>query len=413
MDGKAFLHALFLGFELGMFLGCMAWMLPRFSKNLEDVGEIAYISPTLFFIALFLNLSGFISGNYLILRFAPIFAILSILIFWQNFREKFFTSFLHIPFLYFLLGFTLVLLMKINLHPLFVSSAMVGFTIVMGSKWFPIIFGQIPKNKTSILPNILQHILHNVFLLGYPYNTILMEISFSLGGIIISFVAGLLSFLSPCVLPLVPAYLGYVSGLNVMEIKSGKGGRRVIAGILAFVLGFSLVFTLMGLTASAVGLFLAQNKKVISVITGILLIIFGLHLVGIMRIPFLDYEKKAHINVRSANLLLSFLMGITFALGWTPCIGPTLSGILALAAISGTVLQGGILLFIYSLGLGIPFILSGILASKVFEFISRVRTLLRYFEIASGILLIALGILVMTGLLAYLSYIFPNWEPPI
>jgi cytochrome c-type biogenesis protein len=240
-----------------------------------------------------------------------------------------------------------------------------------------------------------------------------MEISFSLGGIIISFVAGLLSFLSPCVLPLVPAYLGYVSGLNVMEIKSGKGGRRVVAGILAFVLGFSLVFTLMGLTASAVGVFLAKNKKVISVIAGILLIIFGLHLVGIMRIPFLDYEKKAHINVRSANLFLSFLMGITFALGWTPCIGPTLSGILALAAISGTVLQGGILLFVYSLGLGIPFILSGILASKVFEFISRVRTLLRYFEIASGILLVALGILLITGLLAYLSYIFPNWEPPI
>jgi cytochrome c-type biogenesis protein len=168
-----------------------------------------------------------------------------------------------------------------------------------------------------------------------------MEISFSLGGIIISFVAGLLSFLSPCVLPLVPAYLGYVSGLNLVEIKSGKRGRRVVAGILAFVLGFSLVFTLMGLTASAIGLFLAKNKKVISVIAGILLIIFGLHLVGIMRIPFLDYEKKAHINVRSANLFLSFLMGITFALGWTPCIGPTLSGILALAAISGTVCRAG------------------------------------------------------------------------
>jgi len=151
LDGKAFLHALFLGFELGMFLGCMAWMLPRFSKNPEDVGKIAYLSPALFFIALFLNLSGFISGNYLTLKFAPIFAILSILIFWQNFRGKFFTPFLHIPFLYFILGFTLVLLMKVNLHPRFVSSAMVGFTILMGSKWFPIIFGQIPKKIDPIL----------------------------------------------------------------------------------------------------------------------------------------------------------------------------------------------------------------------------------------------------------------------
>ncbi|MFZ8834010.1 MAG: hypothetical protein ACO2O5_07395 [Candidatus Caldipriscus sp.] len=132
---------------------------------------IAYLSPALFFIALFLNLSGFISRNYLILRFAPIFAILSILIFWQNFRGKFFTSFLHIPFLYFLLGFTLVLLMKINLHPLFVSSAMVGFTIMMGSKWFPIIFRQIPKKldfllKTSIFLISLApffQIFYNIF----------------------------------------------------------------------------------------------------------------------------------------------------------------------------------------------------------------------------------------------------------
>ena len=237
-----------------------------------------------------------------------------------------------------------------------------------------------------------------------------MEVTLSVSGILISFLAGLLSFLSPCVLPLVPAYLGYVSGLNVMEIKGGKGGRRVIFGILAFVIGFSVVFTFMGLTASAIGTFLAQNKKILSVIAGILLVIFGLHLLGILRIPFLDYERKAHINVSSSNLLLSFLMGITFALGWTPCIGPTLSGILALAAISDTVWQGGILLFVYSMGLGIPFILSGILASKVFEFISRVRTVLRYFEIASGILLIILGFLLISGLLFYISYVLPSWE---
>ncbi len=240
-----------------------------------------------------------------------------------------------------------------------------------------------------------------------------MEVSLSAGWVLISFLAGVLSFLSPCVLPLVPAYLGYVSGLNVMEIKSGKGRNRVIFGIWAFVLGFSLIFTLMGLTASSIGIFLAKNKKTVSVIAGILLIIFGLHLTGILRIPFLDYERKAHLNVSSARFLISFLMGMTFALGWTPCIGPTLSGILALAAMSSTIWQGGILLFIYSMGLGIPFILSGILASKVFEFISGIKTFVRYFEIVSGILLIALGFLLITGILSYISYIFPNWESPL
>ncbi len=240
-----------------------------------------------------------------------------------------------------------------------------------------------------------------------------MEVSLSAGWVLISFLAGILSFLSPCVLPLVPAYLGYVSGLNIMEIKSGKGRSKVIVGILAFVLGFSLIFTLMGLTASSIGIFLAENKKTFNVIAGILLIIFGLHLTGIMRIPFLDYERKAHINVSSVSFLISFLMGMTFALGWTPCIGPTLAGILALAAMSSTIWQGGILLFIYSMGLGIPFILSGILASKVFEFISNIKTLVRYFEILSGILLIALGFLLITGILSYVSYIFPNWESPL
>ena len=155
-QGKALLHALFLGFELSMFLGCMAWMLPRFSKNLEDVRGITHISPILFFVAVTLNLSGFLLGNYTILRLASVPAILSILIFWQNFRKKFFTTFLNLPFLYFLLGFTFALIMKIDLHPRFVSSAMLGFAVIMGSWWYPIIFSQNPKRldlflKTSIL----------------------------------------------------------------------------------------------------------------------------------------------------------------------------------------------------------------------------------------------------------------------
>ncbi len=142
LQGKPFLHSIFLGFELAMFLGCMAWMLPRFSKNLEDVKGQAYLSPILFSVALTLNLGGFILGYYPILRLASAFAILSILTFWKNFKNKFFTPFLHLPFIYFSLGFTFALLMKTKLHPYFVSSAMVGFAIIMGSRWYPLIFVQ-------------------------------------------------------------------------------------------------------------------------------------------------------------------------------------------------------------------------------------------------------------------------------
>ncbi len=239
------------------------------------------------------------------------------------------------------------------------------------------------------------------------------NIGFGVGSMVISFVAGLLSFLSPCVLPLVPAYLGYVSGLSVAELKAGKGGGQLLAGIISFVLGFSVVFTLMGLTASAVGVFLAKNKSIIGFLAGILLIIFGVHLIGIIRIPILDYEKRAEFQAKTANIFVSFLMGAAFAFGWTPCIGPTLSGILALAAVSETISQGGVLLFIYSMGLGIPFILSGIFAGKIFEFIAKTKKALRWFEIISGILLIILGILLITGWIQYISYIIPQWELPL
>lgn len=236
------------------------------------------------------------------------------------------------------------------------------------------------------------------------------NMGFTVGGMGISFIAGLLAFLSPCVLPLVPAYLGYVSGLSIAELKAGKGGKQLLLGVISFVLGFSVVFTLMGLTASTVGVFLAKNKSIIEFLAGILLIIFGVHLIGIIRIPILDYEKRAEFHAKTANVFVSFLMGTAFAFGWTPCIGPTLSGILALAAVSDTVLQGGILLFIYSMGLGIPFILSGIFAGKIFGFIAKTRKALRFFEIVSGVLLIILGILLITGWIRYISYIIPQWE---
>ncbi len=238
-------------------------------------------------------------------------------------------------------------------------------------------------------------------------------VSLSIGGVVISFLAGLLSFLSPCVLPLVPAYLGYVSGMSISELKSGKRGTQLFLGVVAFVFGFSVVFVLMGMTASAVGVFLAKNKNIIGLVAGVLLILFGLHLMGILRIPILDCEKRAEVQVKTANVFFSFLLGAAFAFGWTPCIGPVLSGILALAAVSDTVWQGGILLFVYSMGLGIPFILSGMFAAKLFSFIARTRKALKIFELVSGLLLILLGILLITGWIQYIVYFLPQWELPL
>ncbi len=302
-----------------------------------------------------------------------------------------------------------------------------------------------------------------------------MELTgFTLGGVVLSFVAGLLSFLSPCVLPLVPAYLGYVSGLSVAEIKSGKGSGKVIVGILFFVLGFSLIFVLMGATASAVGQFLIKNKRVLGWIAGPLLAIFGMALLGafsyrqyrerpravrilgwiiflavllvpifmfstkavsvwvpivylvvvaavswvlnyydIINFDFINYEAKAEVHTNTTNIFVSFVMGAAFALGWTPCIGPILSGILGLAAMSETLWQGMILLFVYSMGLGVPFILSGVFAAKIFEFIRSVRGLLRGFEIISGLLLIVLGILLATDWIQQIAYMLPQWELPL
>ena len=302
-----------------------------------------------------------------------------------------------------------------------------------------------------------------------------MEITgFTIGAVVLSFVAGLLSFLSPCVLPLVPAYLGYVSGLSVAEIKSGKGSGRVITGIVFFVLGFSLVFVLMGATASAVGQFLLSNKRVLGWIAGPLLAIFGMALLGLfnyrmerewgravrlvgwviflfflitpialfstkavsvwvpigyltavslvawvlnylnlINFDFINYEAKAEVHTNTANLFVSFVMGAAFALGWTPCIGPILSGILVLAASSETLWQGMFLLLVYSMGLGVPFVLAGVFAAKIFDFIRSVRGLLRGFEIVSGILLIALGVLLATGWIQQIAYMLPQWELPL
>ncbi len=217
----------------------------------------------------------------------------------------------------------------------------------------------------------------------------------------IAFLAGLASFLSPCVLPLVPAYLSYMSGASVEDLMRPGGHAHALhrTGLksLFFVLGFSAVFIAMGATASTIGHILTAKANLVMKAGGILIIIFGLHMLGIFKIPSLYSEKRFHLSLSDIGVLGAFLIGVTFALGWTPCIGPVLASILALAANSETVAQGVGLLGIYSLGLGLPFIAAGFATGAVLRRLQNFKRYFRAVELASGALMLAVGITIVTG----------------
>ena len=226
-----------------------------------------------------------------------------------------------------------------------------------------------------------------------------------------SFAAGVVSFLSPCVLPLVPGYVSFMSGLSLEELSKGAkpGTALKHAGweSLFFVLGFSLVFTALGATASAAGAFLTAHLPVVTKIAGTIIVVFGVHMTGAVTIPFLYYYKRADAGAFQPGYLGSFLMGLAFACGWTPCIGPILSGILALAATRDTVGQGMRLLFVYSMGLGLPFILTGFAVGGFLRFFGRYKKHIRAGEIFAGALLIAVGVLIFTDRLTWLIRFLP------
>jgi cytochrome c-type biogenesis protein len=213
-----------------------------------------------------------------------------------------------------------------------------------------------------------------------------------------AFAAGIVSFLSPCVLPLVPAYISYISGVSIEDIsdenKAGTG--KVMKGTIAFVFGFSLVFIALGASASWVGQFVGSNIGILSKIGGAIVIIFGFHLMGIIKIPFLYREMRYHSTSESATLVGSMLIGIAFAFGWTPCIGPILAGILFYASTQDTVWHGVFLLAIYSLGLGVPFLLTGLGISRFFSFFDTIKRHFRKVEIVSGVLLVIVGFMIFT-----------------
>ncbi|MFQ5595196.1 MAG: cytochrome c biogenesis CcdA family protein [Anaerolineae bacterium] len=212
--------------------------------------------------------------------------------------------------------------------------------------------------------------------------------------IAIAALAGLFSFLSPCVLPLVPAYVGYLSGATVTaEGVSLAGRREVFFHALGFVLGFSVIFVLLGVTAWSIGDIMFDYLPWLTRIGAIVLIIFGLALIGVFNLPFLYSEKRIQVKVNpSLGYISSFIIGIFFGAGWTPCVGPILGGILLLASQAATVTHGALLLIAYSLGLGIPFLLVGAAFEAASDTIHRLNRRSNWISIVSGVVLIALGL---------------------
>lgn len=222
-----------------------------------------------------------------------------------------------------------------------------------------------------------------------------------------AFIAGLLSFFSPCILPLLPAYFSFISGYSLEELtasqQSGRLRRRVVICTLAFGLGFSLVFVLLGASASFLGSLVIRYNHVIRIVGGILIIIFGIHLTGWFRIPFLELDKRVHLQTKPAHFLGTVLIGMAFGAGWSPCIGPMLGSILIVAGSQETVYQGVLLLTVYSAGLWIPFLLMSVFINLLLVFLQKARRVLQFVNVAAGVLLIALGLVLVFDRFGMLS----------
>ena len=237
-----------------------------------------------------------------------------------------------------------------------------------------------------------------------------------------AFLAGVLSFISPCVLPLIPGYLSFVSGVTLEEMRGGRtavaapapGARRkaVIASI-AFVLGFSVVFISLGASATAIGAYLMERLTLLGKVAGIVIILFGLHMMGVLRIGWLYSEKRIQPSRKPAGFFGAMVVGIAFAFGWTPCIGPILAAILAVAAAQDSVGQGVKLLAAYSLGLGVPFIATSLAINQFFAASARIRRYYHAIEVVSGVLLVVVGVLIFTNrftiIAQYLSPYLPTF----
>jgi cytochrome c-type biogenesis protein len=220
-----------------------------------------------------------------------------------------------------------------------------------------------------------------------------------------AFLAGLISFLSPCVLPLVPGYVSLISGVGVEELKSQEVSllRRVMFNSMMFIIGFSIVFISLGALSTSLGQVLAMYKSKLAIVAGVIIIIFGLHLTGLFQIKALLADKRLHSVKGGSTPWGAFVIGFAFAFGWTPCVGPILAVILGFAAEQDSVTKGIILLAIYSLGLAVPFLLTSLGIERFLKFYSRFRAHMHALEVASGVLLIALGGLLVFGRFTIIS----------
>jgi cytochrome c-type biogenesis protein len=226
-----------------------------------------------------------------------------------------------------------------------------------------------------------------------------------LPAMLVALLAGVLSFLSPCVLPIVPPYLAYMGGISMGEMTGqGVARKRVILPALFFVLGLSTVFLILGFTASVVGAFVLNNQVLLARLSGVVVIIFGLHFLGVFRIPILDREMRMDAGERGGSAVGAYVLGLAFAFGWTPCIGPQLGAILSLAAQEDSTARGTLLLGIYALGLGLPFLLAAIFVERSMFLMARLKRHMKLIERLMGGLLLVVGLALVTGFFTDFSY---------
>lgn len=219
--------------------------------------------------------------------------------------------------------------------------------------------------------------------------------------ILVALSAGLISFLSPCILPLIPFYLAFITGISLEELTSEESLRqvrtKVVLNSLMFILGFSLIFVALGASATFLGKFLSRNIRWLEMVGGALVILFGIHFTGIFRLRFLDREKKVHLKSKPLGYLGTALVGVAFGAGWTPCVGPILGSILTMAATTQNIAKGMVMLAFYSLGIALPFFVSGLILHKFFEYFQSIRKYFKVITAVGGALLIIVGILLISG----------------
>ncbi len=235
-------------------------------------------------------------------------------------------------------------------------------------------------------------------------------------GVAVAFTAGLFSFLSPCVLPLFPSYLSFVTGMSVSDLSgdlTAAARRRVMLHAIAFVVGFSVIFVALGASFSAASTFLLDHRDWIRRAGGVLVVVFGLYIAGLLRIGILGRTQQLQLREKPVGYVGSFIVGLTFAIGWTPCVGPILGAILSLAGTAETVQRGVGLLVAYSAGLGLPFLLSAVALGAFLKFFKRYRPFIPAVERFAGVLLVAVGVLVFTNyhlvLNSWAIALTPDW----